>query len=515
SFKEKNKSIDTEMQNNHKYAQNPCHKAGSNYRKASSYNMHSVPSKTKVLEIAKAEEQNYKVRWLEHLFRSISKGKRTITMMSRSTEELEWTIDNPRNTIRHLQKKDLNKQIVEQERTETSHQLIRDESNSIHNNNIQGLDRKDSTDQDGQFSMCGISQPPGWGSSPEISSVAKAIWEICLERKIKLKTQHAPGIHNVIADYAFQLRFNKHDWMLNPKIFKKIHNRWAYIDTQNFSQRSEGTSLYMSNNTLMDISELVPSSIRYDNRLTLSSTDKEPSTPRPDIRHHTSTENKLSVKALDPNSTSTQMKENHTTPSPHIDQSNLPTESGDEIYDITPSLNYIVFLGDNDRLPLITLVKKTAFLCALSSACHGINKKRMKIFIGKYQESAELCLAMTLHHYVFRTKELRHSEDQKTALFLSNVGLHKPAAVDTTANWLKDIVRKSAPDGKAKDIRVLSALLAQNVGADLNSILALVNWSNLHTYQRFYQWGIKLMLEQNNITEKIMNQARGSYDNLL
>ncbi|CAG8469050.1 5139_t:CDS:2 [Scutellospora calospora] len=177
------------------------------------------------------------------------------------------------------------------------------------------------------------------------------------------------------------------------------------------------------------ITNLVSSSNRYDNRLTSSPTDKEPLTPRPDIRHHTSTENKVSN-----------------------------------------SLDYIVSLGDNDHVLLITLTKKTAFLYALSSACHPsdlaqldlttirfiqngitiecinlkevniaigyrINKKcTKKIFIGKYQESTELYPATTLQHYMTRTEELQHSEDQKTVLFLSNVGFHKPAVVDTIAN---------------------------------------------------------------------------------
>ncbi|CAG8694143.1 10030_t:CDS:1, partial [Scutellospora calospora] len=45
-----------------------------------------------------------------------------------------------------------------------------------------------------------------------------------------------------------------------------------------------------------------------------------------------------------------------------IFKSNLSTEAGDKIYDITPSLDYIVSLGDNLQLSLIILAKKTAFL---------------------------------------------------------------------------------------------------------------------------------------------------------
>ncbi|CAG8710396.1 5647_t:CDS:2, partial [Gigaspora rosea] len=47
---------------------------------------------------------------------------------------------------------------------------------------------------------------------------------------------------------------------------------------------------------------------------------------------------------------------------------NPPKKPGDKIYDITPSLDYIVSLGNNNLLPLIALAKKIAFLCALSLA---------------------------------------------------------------------------------------------------------------------------------------------------
>ncbi|CAG8848561.1 32859_t:CDS:2, partial [Gigaspora margarita] len=203
-----------------------------------------------------------------------------------------------------------------------------------------------------------------------------------------------------------------------------------------------------------------------------------------------------------------------------IFKTNPPKEPGDEIYDITPSLDYIVSLGNNDLLPLIALAKKTAFLCALSSASRPSDLARLDLTtINNTQNGVTLhCLNpkesnIALGHGISKKrfkKNFRTTKEQRTFIFLSNVGDHKPAAVDTIANWLKDIIKKSAPEGKAKDIRVLSALLAQNAGVDLNSILALGNWSNTHTYQRFYQRGIKLMLEQNNVTGRIMNQARSN-----
>ncbi|CAG8739360.1 6630_t:CDS:2 [Cetraspora pellucida] len=352
------------------------------------------------------------------------------------------------------------------------------------------------------------------------------------------------------------------------------------IDTQNSIQSSEGTSYDVSNNSLMDISELVPISNGYDNRSAMNLTNEKPSTSRANIRHNTLVENKLPnvhmaylqkhlqkkgisqqaitlcAKALDPNSTNTislnictwtlWCTENARDPincpindilqffttkanegksyniitgyrsaiseiheyinnwpiGQNRDIANLMLEifrtnplakPGDKIYDITPFLNYIVALAchpsDLAHLDLTTIRSITNGIiieCINSKGAnitigHGINKKHTKrIFIGKYQDDVRLCPATALHYYLARTKELWHSKEQRTAIFLSNISSYKPAAVDTIANWLKDIIRRSAPEGKAKDIHILSAMLAQN-----------------------------LMLEQNNITEKIMNQARG------
>ena len=77
------------------------------------------------------------------------------------------------------------------------------------------------------------------------------------------------------------------------------------------------------------------------------------------------------------------------------------------------------------------------------------------------------------------------------------------------ANWIKDIMKKSSQHLTAKDVRSTSASLAQNSGNDLATVLALGNWSSNSTYQKFYQRGVKLMLERNNISRQILNEAVG------
>ena len=46
----------------------------------------------------------------------------------------------------------------------------------------------------------------------------------------------------------------------------------------------------------------------------------------------------------------------------------------------------------------------------------------------------------------------------------------------------------------------------KNIG-DLSTILALGNWSSNSTYQHFYQWEIKLMLERNQVSKLILDNA--------
>jgi hypothetical protein len=73
-------------------------------------------------------------------------------------------------------------------------------------------------------------------------------------------------------------------------------------------------------------------------------------------------------------------------------------------------------------------------------------------------------------------------------------------------------VQRSSSSSTAKDIRALSAFFLQNSGADLASILALGNWSSNAVYQRFYQRGVKKMLERNQVSTLILNEASSEAD---
>ena len=217
----------------------------------------------------------------------------------------------------------------------------------------------------------------------------------------------------------------------------------------------------------------------------------------------------------------------------------------DEPIDIIFSLKYICHLGDNTSMSIRDLSVKTAFLLALVTACRPSDLKRIdltsarttsssysfdcilpkeykiakshspsttkspvkRIFIGSYPEDLSLCPFDSLQTLLSRTATWRTSPTQKRSLFLITRDPHTPAATDTIAGWIKSIIRLSSPTSSAKDMRVLSAFFLQNAGADLASVLALGNWSSNSIYQRFYQRGIKLMLEKNQSSSLILKEA--------
>ncbi|CAG8582884.1 7892_t:CDS:10 [Gigaspora margarita] len=191
-----------------------------------------------------------------------------------------------------------------------------------------------------------------------------------------------------------------------------------------------------------------------------------------------------------------------------IQKTNPPSPSLDEAIDILPSLDFIISLGSNDSMSMLDLSRKAAFLTALEtlfeiinpkevniSIAHGNNKHRTKkVFINFYEDQC-LCPATMVLKLLERTQEWKNTTELQDHLFLTTAIPHHLASVDTISRWIKNILTKADSTARAKDIRALSALLAQDAGADINTLLALENWSNHTVYQRFYQRGIKKILK--------------------
>ena len=59
----------------------------------------------------------------------------------------------------------------------------------------------------------------GTSHSDSCNSVAKEIWEWCIDRKIWLSAAHIPGIQNLIADFEFCKNQRASEWRLDKVSF--------------------------------------------------------------------------------------------------------------------------------------------------------------------------------------------------------------------------------------------------------------------------------------------------------
>src|ERR1044072_1239004 len=80
-------------------------------------------------------------------------------------------------------------------------------------------------------------------------------------------------------------------------------------------------------------------------------------------------------------------------------------------------------------------------------------------------------LFLTLKTLISQTSHLRTSNDRKQSVFLITKQPFTPASVDTVANWIKKVMKRSSHQLTAKDVRSTAASLAQNSGADLATVL--------------------------------------------
>ena len=109
-------------------------------------------------------------------------------------------------------------------------------------------------------------------------------------------------------------------------------------------------------------------------------------------------------------------------------------------------------------------------------------------------DAPELDVAYYVHKYIDRTLGLRlrayrQGLGKPTQLFLSHkTGL--PVARSTISRWLKEVLALAGVDTSIflpGSTRGASVSAAARRGASLDQILGAGDWSNLGTYQRFYQ----------------------------
>ena len=58
-----------------------------------------------------------------------------------------------------------------------------------------------------------------------------------MNRDITLVAEHLPGVLNTIADQESRVMRDRSDWMLNPRIFSKIQQKWGPLEVDMFASR--------------------------------------------------------------------------------------------------------------------------------------------------------------------------------------------------------------------------------------------------------------------------------------
>ena len=77
----------------------------------------------------------------------------------------------------------------------------------------------------------------GGTKSLVLASLAKDLWEWCLDRQIVLEAQHIPGILNVEADRESRVFVDNNDWKLAPQVFDNLNCAWGPLEVDLFATR--------------------------------------------------------------------------------------------------------------------------------------------------------------------------------------------------------------------------------------------------------------------------------------
>ncbi|CAG8632219.1 13777_t:CDS:2, partial [Dentiscutata heterogama] len=163
--------------------------------------------------------------------------------------------------------------------------------------------------------------------------------------------------------------------------------------------------------------------------------------------------------------------------------SNIQKESTftppEDTIDIIPCLEHITAMGNNNKMLIIKLIKKTAFLLTITSAARPSDLQRISLkSMTKINNGYSCNIDKPKEHKIsitHREKKLR----QKTLIIehYDDEPLLCPVAA------LKNIITVADPTARAKDLKVISAYLAQESGANTDAILAFGNWSSCETKQ--------------------------------
>ena len=121
----------------------------------------------------------------------------------------------------------------------------------------------------------------------------------------------------------------------------------------------------------------------------------------------------------------------------------------------------------------------------LKQSCPGFHQELIRY--ERYIANPRLCVYTHLKTYIERTKSIRGGISQ---LLNSHSRPHHVASSETISHWCKQCLALAGIDTSrynGHSTRVVSSLLlVQSNNADLSHILKAAEWSNEHTFHRFY-----------------------------
>ena len=206
------------------------------------------------------------------------------------------------------------------------------------------------------------------------------------------------------------------------------------------------------------------------------------------------------------------------------------------IWDPAIVLNYINSLPPNSQLMLETLTKKLCFLLALLSGQRSqsigslrlthyyIDDTKVVFYIptilkttrpGFHQAPLEFraftnnvnwCPVKCFLEYKTRTELIReNSSPDDHTLFISYAQPYKPVKSATLARYIKTFLADAGIDVTvftAHSTRKASTSLANNLGLSVKDLIKAAGWTNIHTFQRFYNLPVKM-----NFGDIILSQS--------
>ena len=114
------------------------------------------------------------------------------------------------------------------------------------------------------------------------------------------------------------------------------------------------------------------------------------------------------------------------------------------------------------------------------------NYKPKAILLKQYETNKKLCIFHYLSIYLQRTALLRKSF---TKVFLTTKKPHRPVSKNSVSRWVKNLLGLAGIDTNifsAGSTRAAATSKAMSQGANIDQILSMGGWSNLNTFNKFY-----------------------------